>query len=252
MLCFIVYYFLVTCFTKFTYRKFVVTLALVLTVVLCLWLIQAALFPSSQKLFRSEIGYILTVQAGGVLNSLKAIFAHSMIAPALLLHQGASMASIGRLVLSFQGAAPGSGSVWGAIALIPWALLLCLSVRSFFVANIDLSFRLALVIILVGQVLLHMVYGYEAFLYSLHFLPLLIIFASLTTLTRYRKVALTLALLLIPLAFMNNGAQFKKSGICLGKIRLQTTLSENEQKMLKDWPLGFDSNYKCGNTAPLY
>ena len=73
-----------------------------------------------------------------------------------------------------------------------------LGVRSFFIANIDPGFRLTLVIILIGQVLLHLIYGSEVFLYSLHFLPLIIIFASLTTLTRYRKVALVLALLLIP------------------------------------------------------
>lgn len=101
-------------------------------------------------------------------------------------------------------------------------------------------------IILIGQVLLHLIYSSEVFLYSLHFLPLIIIFASLTTLTRYRKVALVLALLLIPLAFMNNGAQFKKSGICLGKLRLQKALSGDEQKMLKDSPMGFDSKYRCG------
>ncbi|AMK78592.1 MULTISPECIES: hypothetical protein [Methylomonas] len=235
----------VTCI-KLPFRKFIVTLALALAVALYLLLIQAELFPASKKLFRNESGYILSVHAGGLLNSLKAILAHSMIAPDLLLQRGLSLGSVGGLVLSFQGTPPGSGSVWGTIALIPWALLLCLSVRSFFIANIDPSFRLALGIILAGQVFLHTIYGFETFLYSLHFLPLLIIFASLTTLTRYRKVALILALLLIPLASINNGAQFKKSGICLGKLGLQTTLSENEQKMLKDSPLGFDSNYKCG------
>jgi len=232
-------------YIKLSYRKFMATIALTLTIALCIWLIQALLFPSAHQLVSNERGYILMTQAGGVLNSLQAILAHSMIAPALLLRNGLGIVS-GKLILSFQGAALGSGSVWGAIAVIPWILLLCLGVRSFFSAHNDPSFRLALVIILVGQVLLHMIYGSEAFLYSLHFLPLLIIFASLTTLTPYRKVALTLALLLIPLAVINNGGQFKKSGICLGKLRLQTVISEDEQKRLKDSPLGFNSAYRCG------
>ena len=233
-------------YIKLPFRKLVVTLVLTLTIALGLWLIQTALFPAAHQLIPTESGNILTAQAGSVLNSLKAILAHSMIAPSLLLRHGLGIVNSGKLILSFQGAALGSSSVWGAIALIPWALLLCLGVRSFFIANIDPSFRLALVIILVGQVLLHLIYGNEAFLYSLHFLPLIIIFASLTTLTRYRKIALTLALLVIPLAFMNNGVQFKKSGICLGKLRLQKALSEDEQKMLKDSPMGFDSKYRCG------
>ncbi len=226
-------------YIKLPFRKFIFTSVLALTVVLCLWLIQSAMFPYAHQLIPNESRFMLTAAAGGVLNSMKAIFAHSMIAPALLLRGGG-------VILSFQGAALGSGSVWGAIALIPWILLLCLGVRSFFIAHIDPSFRLALVIILVSQVILHLIYGNETFLYSLHFLPLIIIFASLTTLTRYRKVALVLALLLIPLAFMNNGAQFKKSGICLGKLRLQKALSEDEQKILKHSPMGFDSKYRCG------
>ena len=232
-------------YIKLSFRKFIITLALTLIIVFCLWLFQATLFPAVHQLIPTEGGNILTAQAGGVLNSLKAVLAHSMIAPTLLLRPDMSVGS-SLLILSFQGAKLGSGSVWGAIALIPWAFLLCLGVRSFFIANIDPSFRLALVIILVGQVLLHLIYGFEAFLYSLHFLPLIIIFASLTTLTRYRKIALTLALLVIPLAFMNNGVQFKKSGICLGKLRLQKALSEDEQKMLKHSPMGFDSKYRCG------
>jgi hypothetical protein len=232
-------------YIKLSFRKFMVTIALALTIALCLWLIQTVLFPSAHQLVSNESGYILMTQAGGVINSLQAILVHSMIAPALLLRNGLGIVS-GELILSFQGATLGSGSVWGAIAVIPWIFLLCLGVRSFFIANIDPGFRLTLVIILIGQVLLHLIYGSEVFLYSLHFLPLIIIFASLTTLTRYRKVALVLALLLIPLAFMNNGAQFKKSGICLGKLRLQTALSEDEQKMLKNSPMGFDSEYRCG------
>ena len=232
-------------YIKLSFRKFMVTIALALTIALCLWLIQTVLFPSAHQLVSNESGYILMTQAGGVINSLQAILVHSMIAPALLLRNGLGIVS-GELILSFQGATLGSGSVWGAIAVIPWIFLLCLGVRSFFIANIDPGFRLTLVIILIVQVLLHLIYGSEVFLYSLHFLPLIIIFASLTTLTRYRKVALVLALLLIPLAFMNNGAQFKKSGICLGKLRLQTALSEDEQKMLKNSPMGFDSEYRCG------
>ena len=233
-------------YLKLTFRKFIVTLALALTIVLGVWFIQASLFPSAHQLIPNEKSNILMAESGGVLTSLKAVLAHSMVAPNLLLRRDITEGS-SALILSFQGASLGSGSVWGAIALIPWALLLCLSVRSFITANVDSSFRLALVIILVGQIFLHMIYGFEAFLYSIHFLPLLIIFASLTTLTRHRKVALMLALILIPLALINNTMQFNKSGICLGKLRLQTTLSDDERKMLKDSPLGVDSEYKCGH-----
>jgi len=174
-------------YLKLTFRKFIITLALALTIVLGVWFIQASLFPSAHQLIPNEKLNILMAESGGVLTSLKAVLAHSMVAPDLLLRRDITVGS-SALILSFQGASLGSGSVWGAIALIPWALLLCLSVRSFITANVDSSFRLALVIILVGQVFLHMIYGFEAFLYSIHFLPLLIIFASLTTLTRHTVI----------------------------------------------------------------
>jgi hypothetical protein len=233
---------LIVTYIKLPFRIFIVTSALALTAVLCLWLIQSTLFPYAHQLIPNESRFILMASGGGAMTSLKAFFAHSMIAPIILLRDGQN-----GLGLSFQGASLGSGSIYGTIALITWALLLGLSIWSIFVANIDRNFRLALVIILVFQVFLHIIYGFETFLYSLHFLPLLIIFASLTTLTRYRKVALTLALLLIPLAAMNNGEQFIKSGVCLGKLRLQTTLSNDERKYLKESPFGFDSDYKCGH-----
>ncbi|MDX2097558.1 MAG: hypothetical protein SFW36_07245, partial [Leptolyngbyaceae cyanobacterium bins.59] len=61
------------------------------------------------------------------------------------------------------------------------------------------------------QFVLHALYGEETFLYSLHFLPLLIGFAALSTLTNTRWIALTLAIVLTFLAGINNIQQFKQA-----------------------------------------
>ena len=66
-------------------------------------------------------------------------------------------------------------------------------------------------ITLVGQLTLHILYGGETFLHSLHFLPFLIVLAALSTLTRARLVALLLAGTLVLSAGVNNGLQFRQA-----------------------------------------
>src|SRR5207237_7945406 len=64
---------------------------------------------------------------------------------------------------------------------------------------------------LVSQLILHVVYGSETFLYSLHFAPLLVVLAALSTLTQARPLALVLASILIVSTGYNNGLQFNKA-----------------------------------------
>jgi hypothetical protein len=63
--------------------------------------------------------------------------------------------------------------------------------------------------VLAGQLGLHLVYGgEEVFLYSLHWVPLLVVVAAGATLTPARRLAVALAGALIVCAGINNRRQF--------------------------------------------
>ena len=64
---------------------------------------------------------------------------------------------------------------------------------------------------LLGQLVLHMLFGWETFLFSIHFVPLLVVVAALSTLTRARVVALSLAGAVTVFAGINNFIQFGKA-----------------------------------------
>ena len=74
-----------------------------------------------------------------------------------------------------------------------------------------LRFFIALGMTLLGQLVLHMLFGWETFLFSIHFVPLLVVVAALSTLTRARVVALSLAGAVAVFAGINNFIQFGKA-----------------------------------------
>jgi hypothetical protein len=64
---------------------------------------------------------------------------------------------------------------------------------------------------LLGHTALYLVYGEETFLYALNFVPLLILAASLATLSRWRSLVLAVAGLLLPCAAWNNACQLREA-----------------------------------------
>jgi hypothetical protein len=94
----------------------------------------------------------------------------------------------------------------------PWAVALWLSTLAWGCVSIFLSsqlrrYGLAVVMALGAQVVLHLFYGEETFLYALHFLPMLILLASGVLISDRRRLALLAILTLTVLAGMNNGQQ---------------------------------------------
>lgn len=69
--------------------------------------------------------------------------------------------------------------------------------------------RIMLGITLVGQLCLHLLYGTETFLHSLHFAPLLVVVGAFSTLTRARPVALVLVSFALICLLINNALQFQ-------------------------------------------
>ncbi|MGA9383138.1 MAG: hypothetical protein WBV73_30615, partial [Phormidium sp.] len=106
---------------------------------------------------------------------------------------------------------PGSGGVWGTVAAICWTGLLIMGIWGFFTTKQQPKLRIVLGLTIVGQLLIHSVYGArETFIYSLHFAPLLLILAAFSSLTRLRLVALVLAGLVVVSAGINNRSQFDR------------------------------------------
>lgn len=161
---------------------------------------------------KGELEFMLLPQSGGPLAAVRAFFLHSMVMPAIRLVDLVEKNDTSVMPkMTIQAAAAGSDSPWGAAAVGLWAALLGLGLWSLFVLQQQRKLRLVLGLALLGQLLLHLVYGAETFLYVLDFFPVLLAIATLGTLTRFRILALTLAVLVTFSAGANNLVQFQQA-----------------------------------------
>jgi hypothetical protein len=177
-------------------------------VVVILWAVEAELFPKVPFFLtapRDEHGHTLPVEAGGPGIVARAFIYHGMVMPAFKVSEPRE---VRRPRLNVQASSLGSGGTWGLIATGLWTGLLGLGAWAIVTIRPLRSFRLALTAILVGQLTLHGVYGAETFLYSLHWLPLLVALAALGTLTSFRPLVLLLAAGLVLTLAVNNVGQF--------------------------------------------
>jgi hypothetical protein len=139
-------------------------------------------------------------------------------------------------ILVTQTSTPGSGSIWGLVAVGLWTALLGLGLWGFFATKKYFKLRLVLGLFLLGQLFLHILYGSETFLYALHFIPLLITLATFSLLTPARLVALGLAGALIVCAGINNGLQFKQATDFLQNRALNPDkISQKQQRSTQLW-----------------
>jgi hypothetical protein len=97
----------------------------------------------------------------------------------------------GQLVL--QASPPGSGGWRSGIAALAWVGLLVLGVRALWRRGWRDRLSLTLALALAGQLGLHVLYGEEAFLYSMHWLPMLVLVAAAGLEGRARQPGLALA-----------------------------------------------------------
>jgi hypothetical protein len=201
-------------FAHFPWRRSLQISVNAFCLVILLWAVQKYLFPSAQFFLgdREETKYALDPEAGGLFNVARSFFVHSAIMPAFrVAHEPGWQVTADHLVawpkLMTQDAALGSGSRVAWLMTVLWLTLIGFGALGFLMMRTYPCFRFALGTVLLGQLLLHSIYGNETFLYSLHFVPLLVIVAALNTLTAARPLALMMAaILLIGMAF-NNGWQ---------------------------------------------
>lgn len=181
--------------------------------------VQKVIFPSSNAggFFSypddaGEAGYMIQPDSGGPLKVVKSFVFDTLVMPAInLVNNKIDEYPLWPIRMSVQMSSPGSGSVWGSIAVVLWIALLSLGLWGLFSTRKHLRLRVVLGLTILGQLALHTVYGNETFLYTLNFLPLLVVLAALSTLTRARLLALVLAGMLVLSAGTNNILQFNQA-----------------------------------------
>ena len=179
-----------------------------------LWLVEKVVFPHAQFFIgdTEEKSYLMRPHFGHLLQVIQSFFLHTMVMPAIkLVENDKDFQDLGWFIMSTQTSSPGSGSQWGPVALWLWTALLGLGIWGLFSIKKHLKLRIVLGLALLGQLALHSVYGRETFLYSLHFVPLLVVLAALSVLTQARPLALVLVSMLVLTVGVNNGMQFSRA-----------------------------------------
>jgi len=195
--------------TRLRWRRALAYALATIGVVVACELVQKQLFPHAA--LRPKTGqtsrYIFQLDSGGPLMTTQVFFAGAMVMPKLMqtIRSSHARALIPALRLTAQHAPPGSGSPWGAVAVILWLILLGLGAWGALTTVRLRPFVIVAGLTLVGHFLLHNVYGgEEVFLYSLHWAPVLVVVAACSVFTPARRVALALAALLVIAAGVNN------------------------------------------------
>jgi hypothetical protein len=111
--------------------------------------------------------------------------------------------------LSVQASTRWTRTAFGPVALAAWVAMFATGLWALWKIERLRNFRLVLALGMAGQLLLHMLYGNESWLYSLDWLPLLATAAALGSLTRLRWLSLTAAIVFIPCAARHNYAELK-------------------------------------------
>ena len=155
------------------------------------------------------LGIKLASTVAVVLDVVASFFYHTLIMPTILVvNDGLPLP---RLVMLTQSSAPGSASLWGLYAVFIWTVLLIIGIWALLSLKNHFKLRVVLGLTLLSQLSLHIVYGEETFLYSLHFIIILAVLAALGSLTRLRPIVIVMVCLLIPCIWINNTLQFKKA-----------------------------------------
>ena len=180
-------------------------------VVSILWGIQKYFIPSAQFFLafnHADEAFVLDPFSGGPLRVISSFVFHTMVMPAIQVLSTSDPLWYG---MSTQHSMPGSGTLWGSIAVVLWIALLVIGTYGLIVVRQYRVLRMVLAIAIVGQLALHLLYGHETFLHSMHWLPLLLSVVALGTLTRLRMLTLILSVMLVITCGINNGMQLMKA-----------------------------------------
>jgi hypothetical protein len=179
------------------------------------------LFPSQEYfLGSSEIAHVAGAQAADdsfhqvhIGPALRSFVFHSMVVPEIGLREGPPDYPPEWAGLSLIDASPGSGTVWGIAACFLWIPILLLGINGLIGSAREEHgvFPEALMLTIGGTLALHLIFGAETFLYSMHFAPLLVVLAAFGARSAFRRPALLLALGLLVTVTVNNQTQFGRA-----------------------------------------
>ncbi|MFB2839395.1 hypothetical protein [Floridanema evergladense] len=206
---------LLATFVSFRPKKAIQITLVTFVIVNVLWILQRIVFTNTgysfaPKTFIGEKKFITTPESDSVLSAISSFFYQTIVMPAIEFKD--SPIRPDWVKLATNTLTPGSGGIWGTVAAICWTGLLLIGIWGFFTTKQQPKLRIVLGLIIVGQLLIHSVYGArETFIYSLHFAPLLLILAAFSSLTRLRLVALVLAGVLVVSAGINNRSQYNQA-----------------------------------------
>lgn len=202
------------------FRRALEIMAYAFCIVTLLWGVEKHIYPSAQFFLGSneELKYTLLPETGSPVCVARSFFYHSLIMPFINTSIEEPMTFMGT-----QFSNPGNGTPLGMGAVILWTIILGLGIWALFFSKKNAKFRIVLGLTLLGQLGLHIVYGDQTFLYSLHFIILLVLLAALGSLTRFRYLIIGLMLILIPLVGINNFLQFNKAVNYEGKLPQQVS-----------------------------
>jgi hypothetical protein len=217
---------LLLAFACLPWRRAVRISAVALAVIFVLALVQKLMFPTSGLFFVGSPGeglYMNRPDAGTVWNKLAAMLLHAFVMP-----ETRTLPSPKEFLwplLSVQFSPPGSGGPYGRPALLFWVLLLGAGIAGAFrLAARWRPFVLVLAGTLLGQVVLHLIYGEETFLYSLHFTPLLITLAALSWFTPAQRYVIPVVLLAAVLMLANNLHAFASA-----RAHVESSMTQREK-----------------------
>lgn len=192
-------------------RKQAVSLAaFTMGLVLISWVATRLLFPHATffvphkaSAVRTQAEQVHRYHPGAPAGVVRALLVHSVVAPHYQVR--ASRGIPGRHEqMSFQSAAIGSTGFSGLLAAGLWLGLLGLGIVSTLHLKAHRRFCALIWLSVTGQVLVHLIYGDETFLYTPHVLPMLILAAGIACLGPQRRLALTLCAALCLAAGWNN------------------------------------------------
>ena len=196
---------LATAIAALPWRRALQAAANALCIVVLLWGVQKYIIPSTQFFIgdKEEKDYMFRIDAARVASVARSFVVTSMVMPAPTRERRYYQPE----AILFTQRSPISN--WPAAA--SWLALLALGIIGLRAAPELPALRIALVLTLLGQFALHVVYGEETFLYSLHFAPLLVLLAAFAFRTRWKIAAYVLAAVVLVAAGMNNVNQFDQA-----------------------------------------
>ena len=193
---------LATAIATLPWRRALQAAANALCIVVLLWGVQKYIIPSTQFFIgdKEEKDYMFRLDAARVASVARSFVVTSMVMPTPTRETRYYQPE----AILFTQRSP--VSAWPAVVF--WLALLLLGCIGLRAAPELRALRIALLLTLAGQFVLHVVYGEETFLYSLHFAPLLVVLAAFAFRTRWKVVAYVLAAVLLVTAAMNNAREF--------------------------------------------